>query len=75
MSPEEAAHLRERRARVRAAVRKLPPRLRLPLVLRHVAQLSYDEIAGALAISSGTVASRLSRAHKKLAALLSEDEP
>jgi RNA polymerase sigma-70 factor (ECF subfamily) len=72
--PEEAAHLRERRARVREAVRRLPPRLRLVLVLRHVAQLSYEEIGGALDLSIGTVASRLSRAHRALAALLEKGE-
>lgn len=71
-TPEEIASDRERRARVKSAVRSLPPRLRLPLLLRHVAQLPYDEIAAALGISEGTVASRLFRAHRKLAALLEE---
>jgi RNA polymerase sigma-70 factor, ECF subfamily len=73
-TPEESARERERTRRVRAAVRRLPPRLRLPLVLRHVAQLSYEEIAEALDVAPGTVASRLARAHRRLAALLSGEE-
>jgi RNA polymerase sigma-70 factor, ECF subfamily len=72
-SPEEAANARERTLRVREAVRRLPSRLRLPLVLRHVGQLSYEEIGAALDLAPGTVASRLCRAHRRLAALLRED--
>ena len=57
----------ERRRRIGLALQALPAKLRAPLVLRHVEGLAYDEIATALGISTGTVASRLSRAHARLA--------
>jgi RNA polymerase sigma-70 factor (ECF subfamily) len=57
----------QRRVRVERAVRRLPPKLRSPLVLRHVEGLAYGDIARVLGVSIGTVASRLSRAHARLA--------
>jgi len=62
----------ERKRRIGAALRALPVKLRAPLVLRHVEGLAYDEIATALGISAGTVASRLSRAHARLARELAD---
>jgi RNA polymerase sigma-70 factor, ECF subfamily len=64
---EEDYARREQRRRVERAVAALPPKLRAPLVLRHIQGLAYGEIAAALGISVGTVASRLSRAHARLA--------
>jgi RNA polymerase sigma-70 factor (ECF subfamily) len=64
---------RERRTRVEQAVRRLPPKLRGPLVLRHIEGLAYGEIARVLGVSIGTVASRLSRAHARLARELEGD--
>jgi len=52
---------------VGVAIAGLSPKLRLPVVLRYVEGLSYDEIARALGCSAGTVASRLNRGHKFLA--------
>ena len=60
----------ERRRRVERAVRALPAKLRAPLVLRHVEGLAYAEIAAALTLSPGTVASRLSRALARLSRTL-----
>ena len=57
----------ERRRRIQRAVQALPSKLRATIVLRHVEGLAYDEIARVLGVSSGTVASRLSRAHARLA--------
>lgn len=57
---------------IQAAVAALPPKLRLPILLRYFDGLSYDEIAAALDCSMGTVASRLSRGHKLLAEKLQE---
>ena len=52
---------------VRAAVSALPPKFRMAVLLRYFDDLSYGQIAEALHCSMGTVASRLSRAHKLLA--------
>jgi RNA polymerase sigma-70 factor (ECF subfamily) len=57
---------RERRVRVRAAMDALPPKFRTVLVLREVEGLRYDEIADVLALSVGTVESRLFRARQRL---------
>ena len=48
---------------VQNVVAKLPAELRIVVILRYTEQLSYDEIAGILGCPSGTVASRLNRAH------------
>ena len=52
---------------VQAAIQELKPKLRMPILLRYVDDLSYEEIAGALGCSRGTVASRLNRGHQALA--------
>jgi RNA polymerase sigma-70 factor (ECF subfamily) len=56
----------EMRDRVRGAVEKLAPELRMVVVLRYTEGLSYDEIAEVVGVATGTVASRLNRAHKVL---------
>ncbi len=55
-------------ASVQREVAKLRPKLREPIVLKYVEGLSYQEIAEVLDCSIGTVASRLNRGHKQLAA-------
>jgi RNA polymerase sigma-70 factor (ECF subfamily) len=52
---------------VRGAIAELSPKLRLPILLKYVEDLSYDEIAATLGCSIGTVSSRLNRGHKALA--------
>ena len=52
---------------VRDAVSELPPKLRMAVLLRYFDDLSYEQMAEVLHCSMGTVASRLSRGHKKLA--------
>lgn len=52
---------------VQAAIRELKPKLRLPILLKYVEDLSYQEIASVLGCSKGTVASRLNRGHRALA--------
>jgi RNA polymerase sigma-70 factor (ECF subfamily) len=66
-SQEEAYHRRQVADSVRGAIAELTPKLRLPILLKYVEGLSYDEIADALGISIGTVSSRLNRGHKLLA--------
>ena len=53
--------------RVQAALSTLPPKLRMPILLRYFEELSYIEMAQALQCSAGTVASRLNKGHKLLA--------
>jgi len=52
--------------RVRAAVDRLSPDLKMVIVLRYTEGLAYNQIAEVLGCSAGTIASRLSRAHKAL---------
>ena len=51
---------------VSAALEKLPLKYRAPLVLFEIEEWSYDEIAAALAVRTGTVKSRISRARDLL---------
>ena len=64
---EDDAERRQRARAVQVAVAELGPRFRVLVVLRYSAGLSYEEIAEVLDVSPGTVASRLHRAHGKLA--------
>ncbi|MGI8898232.1 MAG: RNA polymerase sigma factor [Pyrinomonadaceae bacterium] len=52
---------------VKAAISELKPKFRVPVLLKYVEGLSYEEIAEVLGCSKGTVASRLNRGHKELA--------
>ena len=52
---------------VKAAITELKPKFRLPILLKYIEELSYEEIAQVLGCSKGTVASRLNRGHKALA--------
>ncbi len=68
--PETALLLEERLRQLAVALASLPPDLRAVLVLREMQELSYEEIAIALEVPSGTIASRLSRARALLRAKL-----
>lgn len=57
-------------AEVRRAIDDLPPDDRDIIILKDLRGLSYESIAHVLAMEEGTVASRLSRARKKLKNLL-----
>jgi RNA polymerase sigma-70 factor, ECF subfamily len=68
VGPQEATLAsRQMREAVQEAVARLSPRLRLPILLRYLEDLSYDEIAAVLGCTKGTVASRLNRGHRALA--------
>lgn len=56
----------ETAAHVRDALARLPARFRVPLVLRYMEGLSYEQIGQVLRVSPGTVASRLSRGQQRL---------
>ena len=66
-SPEPGYERREIAGSVREAIGGLKPKMRLPILLKYIEGLSYEEIAAVLGCSKGTVASRLNRAHKALA--------
>jgi RNA polymerase sigma-70 factor (ECF subfamily) len=69
---QEESYVRQQLAEsVRAAIGDLTPKLRLPILLKYVEGLSYDEMAEVIGCSKGTVASRLNRGHKILARKLS----
>ena len=51
---------------VEQAVANLPEEQRIAVVMRYTEGRSYEEIAGILGCSRGTVASRMSRAHRTL---------
>ena len=58
------------RRRVERAIDALPVEFREVLVLREVEDMSYREISDVVGVPVGTVMSRLSRARRRLAALL-----
>ena len=61
----------EMEASVRAVIAGMRPKLRMTVLLKYFDDLSYEEIAAALGCTTGTVASRLNRAHRILARKLS----
>jgi RNA polymerase sigma factor (sigma-70 family) len=58
-----------------AALKELPPRRRLVVFLRYVADLDYREIARVCEISEGTVAATLAQAKAALATSLGYSNP
>jgi RNA polymerase sigma-70 factor, ECF subfamily len=65
-SPEQSAEQNQRAAHVRRAIAGLSEPLRLVLILREYQELSYQEIADALDVPTGTVMSRLNAARVQL---------
>ena len=61
---------REQQEALQRALDQLSPEHRQVLLLRVVQQMSYDEIAQALSLESGTVKSRISRARRQLREIL-----
>ena len=72
-SPELLLERSLTRDAVRRGLDTLPPDYRQILLLREIQGLSYEEIASALGIESGTVKSRIFRARKRLCTFLIED--
>ena len=70
--PAEHAVTDERNANLRACFSQLSPEHQAVLALRVVQDLSYEEIARALNVPTGTVMSRLARARGALAKLMIE---
>jgi RNA polymerase sigma-70 factor (ECF subfamily) len=66
VSPEQQALAAERRSRVLDALAEIKQEYRIALILREIEELSYEEIAETLAISIGTVKSRIARGREEL---------
>ncbi len=64
--PHARVQAREQLHQVRRALASMPEAMAEILVLRDVQGLSYEEIAGMLALPDGTVKSRLNRARREL---------
>ncbi len=64
--PSAGASRRELEEEIQRAISRLSPKLRAVTVLRYTENLSYEQISETLAISLGTVKSRLARAHAGL---------
>jgi RNA polymerase sigma-70 factor, ECF subfamily len=72
-TPVDQIEGRERRERLEAKVRLLPPAERTVLVLRDIEGLSYDEVATATESPLGSVKGRLHRARNDLIRILREN--
>lgn len=70
-TPADVMEHRETRRRVQEAILTLPLRYREVVVLRHFTELSYEEIAETLGLSTTVVKSRLFTARQRLARVLS----
>jgi DNA-directed RNA polymerase specialized sigma24 family protein len=66
-SPESDYETEQALHSLQASLNRLSGKLRIPLVLKEVEGLSYEEIAAALDVSVGTVKSRISRAREEMA--------
>jgi RNA polymerase sigma-70 factor (ECF subfamily) len=65
-SPEQEAIKTEREQSLMRALGQIKQEYRVALVLREIEELSYEEIAATLAISIGTVKSRIARGREEL---------
>ena len=65
-SPFDVAFDREQHVMIEAALEKINPIFRESVVLRDITDLSYEEIAGVLGVSLGTVKSRILRGREAL---------
>ena len=66
--PQEKQYARrEVSEAVQKAIGELKPKFRMPILLKYIEGLSYEEIASVMNCSKGTVASRLNRGHSQLA--------
>lgn len=71
-SPLDAVEQADRAARLERALRALPDRQRVPLVLFHFEEMSYQEIASTLGVSLAKVKTDIHRARERLRSQLSE---
>ena len=72
--PAKAFERNERMERVQRAIESLPEHYRLPVVLRYLQDLSYEEIAQFTSLSRDEVRGILYRAGRQLREALAEDD-
>jgi len=72
-TPDDITVTQEFVSRIGVGMERLNPKHREILILRNVKNHSYEEIAGILGISVGTVKSRIARAREALRSKLGED--
>jgi RNA polymerase sigma-70 factor (ECF subfamily) len=70
ISVNDATNAVDAQMDVSSALAQVPEEFRVVLVLRHIADLDYEEIAAVLDIPVGTVRSRLSRGRAQLTEIL-----
>lgn len=70
-APKADPDLSPDRVAMMAAIRRLPVAQQETVALHYIADLSVDDVARTLGVSSGTIKSRLSRARTTLSAYLS----
>lgn len=73
--PESSAIRRKKVDEVLAALAELPPKYRAALTLRHMQELSYQEVADTLSVPLGTVKTPLHWARAALRARLVARRP
>jgi RNA polymerase sigma-70 factor (ECF subfamily) len=73
-SPDHAAHSHDR-ILVEQALAQLKPDDRIVLALRYYHALTLDQVAELLDIPTGTVKSRLHKAHARLRSSIEQDRP
>lgn len=71
-SPEKLYESKQLRYALGTSLGKLSLKLRAVIILKEVEGLSYEQIAGVLDVSIGTVKSRISRAREELKELMKE---
>jgi RNA polymerase sigma-70 factor, ECF subfamily len=65
-SPEDALLVKEERTQIAQLLLQLPLSQRIAVVMRDIQGLSYEEIAGSMHVSLGTVKSRIARGRELL---------
>jgi RNA polymerase sigma-70 factor (ECF subfamily) len=73
-SPEASAIREEKRTLIQKAILDLPLKYRAVIVLRHIEELTYEEIAAALDLPVNTVRTHLFRARAALRKALTDNE-
>jgi RNA polymerase sigma-70 factor (ECF subfamily) len=74
-SPAADVEREDQRDQVTRALHRLPDQQRVPLVLFHFEEMSYQEIAGLLGVSLGKVKTDIHRGRETLKGLLADYEP